>query len=210
MDNDEADEYRARAHEFVGRLPPSDGESIWVDDAYVFDLLVAICDLLHDDGCRRSSFYVERALDEFLYETDKAPPPKWRMRKSNREQRRPTQTTTTLPERIQERPQNLTRQYVAQRPVAARASRDDNELEQLISNVCSEDGTNTELERPVRHEFHVSNVHGRGLLDGNFGLGTTGYEVTIGPFQPRTGSPNPKLLVITEELTKRIAKKKQQ
>jgi len=60
---------------FVGRPPPTNDETVWIDEDYVFDLMLAICDLLYEDGCRGSSYLVERALDLFLYETGRIPSP---------------------------------------------------------------------------------------------------------------------------------------
>lgn len=53
---------------YVGGPPPSEGETVWIDEDYVFDLLVALCDLLHENECSRTSFIIEEAIDEFLNE----------------------------------------------------------------------------------------------------------------------------------------------
>ncbi len=64
---------RSAATELVGREPPNDGETVWIDDVYLFDLLFAISDVFHDDGYDESSRAVEAVIDAFLRETGRTP-----------------------------------------------------------------------------------------------------------------------------------------
>lgn len=70
-----------RTAEFVGRPPPSDDETIWIDADYIFDLMVALSDLMHSDGLHGSSYLLERTLDLFLFEIGRSGPPSWKTAK---------------------------------------------------------------------------------------------------------------------------------
>lgn len=51
-------------------------EIVWLTEDSVFDLLLLLCDVLHDEGYVRSSYRTEQLIDEFLVETGRCEIPK--------------------------------------------------------------------------------------------------------------------------------------
>lgn len=78
MEQDCSESRYSDSAEHSSRKLLSDDETCWIDDNYIFDLMIALSDLLHGDGYNGSAYLMERVADIFLYEVGRVPTPGWR------------------------------------------------------------------------------------------------------------------------------------